>query len=200
MEKSTRTYLVNKYNRISQKTSATCLKYHYVYNTIHVNIYFDAWDRKSVSLSIVLVSTEAKKYYYTPLNILNSTMRTEYLPKIPSQILEKILVNEHLDDFYNKMEEHLLKDQPHINYYNQDKYFVNTIKYTKNKLDLPFWWYIRNIRMTDETVENLSARADITRDVLKKVQEKGLTLVRTSGPTKRKELTLILQQQGIELI
>ena len=153
MEKSTRTYLVNKYNRISQKTSATCLKYHYVYNTIHVNIYFDAWDRKSVSLSIVLASTEAKKYYYTPLNILNSTMRTEYLPKIPSQIL-----------------------------------------------DLPFWWYIRNIRMTDETVENLSARADITRDVLKKVQEKGLTLVRTSDPTKRKELTLILQQQGIELI
>lgn len=200
MKEATKMYLINKYNSLPSRTNATCLKYHYIFNTIHVNVYFDAWDQTSVSLSVVLVSNPLKKYYYTSLNILNSMMRTEYLPKIPSQILEKILVNEHLDDFYKNMEQHLLKDEPYLNFYNEDIYFRNTIKYARNNLDLPFWWHVRNVRMSDETVDNLCARADISREILKKIQEKGLTLVRTADPTKRKELTLILRQQRIELI
>ena len=72
-------------------------------------------------------------------------MITEYLSEIPPQILEKILVDNHLDDFYENMEKHLLEDKPYFNYYNEDTYFVNTIKYAKSKLDLPFWWYLRKV-------------------------------------------------------
>ena len=173
------------------------MKFHYLYNTVNVNVYFDAYDTKSVTLSIVLAVE--KKYYYTSLNILNTGMETEYLSKIPSQILEKILVDNHLNVFYEDMESHLLNDKPYVNYYNEDTYFVNTIKYTKSKLDLPFWWYLRKIPMTDETLYKLNARADVSLDILRKIQKKGFTLVRTADPSKRKELTLILRQENIEL-
>lgn len=159
--------------------------------------YFDAFDNQSVVLSIVL--SAKKKYYYTPLNILNTGMITEYLSEIPPQILEKILVDNHLDDFYENMEKHLLEDKPHFNYYNEDTYFVNTIKYAKSKLDLPFWWYLRKVPMSDDTLYKLNARADITFDILRKIQQEGYTLVRTPDPEKRKELTLILKQIGIKL-
>lgn len=197
MQESTKNYLVDRYKRIPQKTRATCLKFHYLYNTVNVNVYFDAYDTKSVTLSIVLAVE--KKYYYTSLNILNTGMETEYLSKIPSQILEKILVDNHLNVFYEDMESHLLNDKPYVNYYNEDTYFVNTIKYTKSKLDLPFWWYLRKIPMTDETLYKLNARADVSLDILRKIQKKGFTLVRTADPSKRKELTLILRQENIEL-
>ena len=197
MKESTKVYLMNTYNSIPKKTKATCLKFYYQYNNVNVNVYFDAFDNQSVALSIVLVAD--KKYYYTPLNILNTGMTTEYLNKIPSQILEKILVENHLNDFYENIEKHLLEDKPYVNYYNRDKYFVNTIKYAKSKLDLPFWWYLRKIPMTDDTLYKLNARADITLETLQKIQHEGYTLVRTADPEKRKELTLMLQQIGIEL-
>lgn len=198
MKESTKQYLVSRYNRIPQKTKATCLKFHYLYNTVNVNVYFDAFDAASVTLSVVLVVD--KKYYFTPLNILNTGMKTEYLSKIPSQILEKILVDNHLNDFYEDMEKHLLCDKPHVNYYDEDTYFVNTIKYAKSKLDLPFWWYLRKVPMHEETLNKLNARADISLETLRGIQRKGFTLVRTADPTKRKELTLMLQQENIELL
>ena len=131
MKESTKAYLVDIYNSIPKKTKATCLKFYYQYHNVNVNVYFDAFDNQSVVLSIVL--SAKKKYYYTPLNILNTGMITEYLSEIPPQILEKILVDNHLDDFYENMEKHLLEDKPHFNYYNEDTYFVNTIKYAKSK-------------------------------------------------------------------
>ena len=97
------------------------------------------------------------------------------------------------------MEKHLLEDKPYFNYYNEDTYFVNTIKYAKSKLDLPFWWYLRKVPMSDDTLYKLNARADITFDILRKIQQEGYTLVRTPDPEKRKELTLILKQIGIKL-
>ena len=53
--------------------------------------------------------------------------------------------------------------------------------------------------MSDDTLYKLNARADITFDILRKIQQEGYTLVRTLDPEKRKELTLILKQIGIKL-
>lgn len=197
MKESTKDHLVNIYNKIPEKTKATCLKFYYQYNNVNVNVYFDAFDSQSVSLSIVLAAE--KNYYYTPLNILNTGIITEYLSEIPPLILKKILVDNHLGDFYKNMEKHLLEDKPYFNYYNEDTYFVNTIKYAQNKLDLPFWWHLRKVPMTDDTLYKLNARADITFDILRKIQQEGYTLVRTSDPEKRKELTIILDHIGIKL-
>lgn len=198
MREDTKMHLVDTYNSISKKTRATCLKFYYKYNNVNVNVYFDAFDEQSVALSIVLVYGES--YYYTPLNILNTGMAREYLNEIPNHILNQILVDNSLNDFYKNMEEHLLNDRPHYNYYNEDKFFVNTIKYTKNKIDRPFWKSLRRVRMTDETLYKLNSRADISLDTLRKIQEEGYTLVRTSELKERKELTLILKRIGIRLL
>ena len=197
MKESTKDHLVNIYNNIPIKTKVTCLKFYYQYNNVNVNVYFDAFDSQSVGLSIVLAAE--KNYYYTPLNILNTGMITEYLSEIPRQILAKILVDYRLDDFYENMEKHLLNNKPQFIYYNEDTYFVNTIKYAQNKLDLPFWWHLRKVPMTDDTLYKLNARADITFDILRKIQQEGYTLVRTSDPEKRNELTIILDRVGIKL-
>lgn len=98
MKESTKDHLVNIYKKIPEKTKATCLKFYYQYNNVNVNVYFDAFDSQSVSLSIVLAAE--KNYYYTPLNILNTGIITEYLSEIPPLILKKILVDNHLGDFY----------------------------------------------------------------------------------------------------
>ena len=54
--------------------------------------------------------------------------------------------------------------------------------------------------MTDETLYKLNSRADISLDTLRKIQEEGYTLVRTSELKERKELTLILERIGIRLL
>ena len=139
------------------------------------------------------------QYHNVNVNVYFDAFDNQSVSEIPPQILEKILVDNHLDDFYENMEKHLLEDKPYFNYYNEDTYFVNTIKYAKSKLDLPFWWYLRKVPMSDDTLYKLNARADITFDILRKIQQEGYTLVRTPDPEKRKELTLILKQIGIKL-
>lgn len=197
MRKSTKAHLINKYNSIIKKTNATCLKYCYQYNEVNVNVYFDAFDAESVVLSIVLTADD--QYYYTPLNILNTGMKTEYLSNIPPQILGKILVNNSLDEFYIDMERHLLQNNPYIIDYSRDKCFVNTIRHSGSKLDLPFWSCLRKVPMSDDTLYKLSARADITLETLQKIQRAGFTLVRTADPGKRKKLTLILEKLNARL-
>lgn len=197
MKESTKAYLIDMYNDIPKKTKDVCLKFYYQYNNVNVNVYFDAFDNQSVVLCMVLAAE--RKYYYTTLNILNTGMTKEYLSEIPPQILEKILVDNHLDDFYENMEKHLLTDNPYFISYNDDTYFVNTIKYSNVELDLPFWKCLRKVPMSDDTLYKLSTRADITFDILRKIQQEGYTLVRTSDPEKRKELTLILKQKEIKL-
>lgn len=49
MKERTRIYLIERYNKILRKTTATCLKYYYICNGVNVNVYFDAYDKYSVA-------------------------------------------------------------------------------------------------------------------------------------------------------
>ena len=83
--------------------------------------------------------------------------------------------------------------------YKKDTVFRTTTEIQKGEIDLPFWWHIRKTRMTDTMLEELSERADISREILRKIQEKNLTLVRTADSSKRSDLKLILENEGIKL-
>lgn len=200
MQESTKLFLINQYKRTCIPAKNSCLKYYYQFHNVHVNVYFDAFEEKSVSLSMILSANG--KYYYTPLNILNTGTSTQYLKKLPRQILEKILVDEHLTCFFENMESHLLKNKPRCTNYDKDVGFVNTVKNIKpfETINLPFWRGLRKVHMQDETMYKLSTRADISLETLKKIQQEGYTLVRTRDPNQRKELTLILQEIGITLL
>lgn len=197
MDITTKEKLVALYQAIPKKTKAVCLKYHYIYNGVNVNIYFDAFDMKSLSFNIILVAD--KKFYLTPLNILKEGMDTEYLSDIPIEILRRILVDNTLGDFYRSMETHILQSSPYTNYYSKDTIFKNTVAFNKRNIDLPFWQGIKRVRMSDKTLVKLSHRADIPYDVLCEIQRNNLTLVRAADPERRRDLTLILNEQNINL-
>lgn len=130
---------------------------------------------------------------------MNNTIKTEYLVDIPLKILEKILVDNKLEDFYFKMEEYVLSHRPIKINYEKDKLFVNTIRYKDKGTKLPFWHHIRKVRMSDRTLNELSEYGDISRNVLIEIQNQNLTLVRTGDPRKRNNLTMILSQYDIKL-
>lgn len=197
MRKQVRDKMLAEYFALPIKGKGTCSKYIYKYNNIFVNIYFDAFDEECYSLSLIL--SVDNQFYFTTLNIMNTNIRKEYLPELPSIFLDKIVVNGSLDKFYYDMEEKILNTKSIALSYKKDVIFTNTTNFQKSEIDLPFWWHIRKARMTDTTVEELCERADISRETLKKIQEKGWTLVRTADSSKRSKLNLILDKDKIEL-
>lgn len=166
MQESTKLFLINQYKRTCVHAKNSCLKYYYQFHNVHVNVYFYAF---------VILSANGK-YYYTPLNILNTGTSTQYLKKIPFQILEKILVDEHLTCFFEDMESHLLNDRSYSTHYDKDVGFVNTVKNIKpfETINLPFWCGLRKVHMQDETMYKLSTRADISLETLKKSNRKDI--------------------------
>lgn len=174
MKEFVRIKMLNDYSQLKFKKETTCVKYRYEYNGVVVNLYFDAFDPKSCSLTMILNSE--KSFYFTTLNIMNKRIRKEYLPKLPPVFLNKILVANELDEFYKHMEECVLKINPIIVNYKKDKIFSQTIRY-QNKVDLPFWWHMRNVPMSDDTLEMLSERADISRETLLKIQRENFILI-----------------------
>lgn len=190
--------LENEYNELKFKSSTTAIKYHYTYNGINVNLYFDEYDKLNPSLSMVLAYE--KKYYYTSLNVKDTNVTKEYLEKIPSCILERILnLDNKLDDFFNSIDEHILNYNYIVINYTKDTYFTNTMKFNRNRSDLPFLHTIRKVRMSDETLCKLYETMGIDRQTLIKIQAENLTLVRTDDPAKRKSLTAILEGIAIEI-
>ena len=104
-------------------------------------------------------------------------------------------MNDELDQFYAHMENKILEMQPIPVSYEKDKIFINTTKFQKGAIDLPFWWHLRKVPMSDDTLNALSERADISRETLLRIQNQGFTLVRTDDINKRTSLTLILDEQ-----
>jgi len=197
MQEHVRTKLLNDYSKLHFKGKGTCIKYRYDYNGVTVNLYFDAFDPDSNTLTMIL--STAKQFYFTTLNSMNTHIRKEYLPKLSPIFLNKLLVNNELDEFYTNMENKILEITPIPLSYKKDTIFINTTKFQKGDIDLPFWWYLRKVPMSDDTLEALSERADISRETLLKIQEQGFTLVRTDDINKRRNLTLILDEHGITL-
>ncbi len=196
MQKTTKDYLIEQYNNSRQHSKSSCIKFYYEYNDVKVNLYFDAYEPKSTNLSLVLIYE--KYYYFKVMNILNKNLDSEYLKDIPNQILNRILVDNSLKNFYETMEIKVLNSEPFKTTYN-DKIFSNTLKYNKKDDELPFWYCIRHKRMTDITLEKLLQSMDISRNTLQEIQSKRLTLVRTPDCNKRKELTVILEEFNIKL-
>ena len=140
-----------------------------------------------------------KDYYYTSLNVNDTPTSVEYLHKIPSEILNRILVDNELNSFFDNLESFILNNEPIPGLYSREKIFTNTMAYSSKREDLPFWKGIRHVRMSDKTLKRLSVTSNIDYDTLLKIQSKNLTLVKTRYPKERKYITFILKSVGIDL-
>ncbi len=56
---------------------------------------------------------------------------------------------------------------------------------------------LRKVKMPDNTLERLSETMGIDREILKKIQSEGFTIVRTDDIKKRKHLTAIIENTDI---
>lgn len=129
MRKEVRDKMLEEYSKLEIKAKGTCIKYRYEYNKTNVNVYFDAYDKDSYLLSLIL--NAEKKFYFTTLNIMNTCIRKEYLPELPDIFLKNIVVDGTLDDFYNHMEEKILNSSPIVLSYKKDGIFYPTIEKQK---------------------------------------------------------------------
>lgn len=198
MRQEVRDRLIEEYSKLELKRQFTALKYHFKHNNVDVNIFFDAYDDKVPSMSMIL--SYEKKYYYTSLNISNTEVRTEYLEKIPFVILEQILdENKHLNAFFTDIEEHILNDDKIVINYERDICFINTMKYSRSRTDLPFLFSLKKVKMANDTLERLSETMGVEREILKKIQSAGFTIVRTDDVNKRKSLTAIIKNSTISI-
>ena len=135
MRLEVRDYLIDEYNNLEFRRQFTAIKYRFRYNNVDVNIYFDAYDEKAPSMSMILAYDRA--YYYTSLNINNTEVRTEYLEKIPFVILDQILDESHqLISFFAEIEKHILENNKIVINYEKDTCFINTMKYSRSRTDL----------------------------------------------------------------
>ena len=109
-----------------------------------------------------------------------------------------------MDDFFDEIDNQVLRKDPVRTSYTKDKIYKNTIKYTvannPNRKDLPFLSGLRhNAEMTKNTFKRLHATFGIKYSVLEQIQNKKMTLVRTTDIDKRKDLVVVLNGTGIKL-
>lgn len=198
MRQKVRDHLVEEYNNLKFRRQSTAIKYRFRYNNVDVNIYFDAYDDKVPSMSMILAYDRV--YYYTSLNINNTVVRTEYLEKIPFAMLNQILdESHHLNSFFAEIEKHILENNKIVINYEKDICFINTMKYSRSRTDLPFLQSLRKVNMPDDTLERLLETMGIDRDILEKIQSEGFTIVRTDDIKKRKHLTAIIENASISI-
>ena len=107
-----------------------------------------------------------------------------------------------LCEFFIKVENFILKNDCYITSYKKDSIFKNTMKYavnSKSRKDLPFLQGCRHAKMTDSTYYRLQNTFGIEQNVLDKIRDKNLTLVRTSDINRRKTLIFVLENVGLSL-
>lgn len=198
MRQEVRDYLIVEYNKLELKSRFTALKFHFKHKNVNVNIYFDAYDDRVPSMCMILAYE--RKYYYTSLNIRNTGVQVEYLEKIPSVILKQIVdESNHLNAFFADIEDHILNDDKIVINYKRDVYFINTMKYSRLRKDLPFIHFLKKVKMGKNTLKQLSQTLGVEIEILKKIQSAGFTIVRTEDINKRKSLTAIIENCEISI-
>lgn len=200
MQQETIDKLKKDYSRMEIQANSSVIKYRFKVNFVNVNIYFDEYDKNIPNLSMILIKDN--NYYYSSLNILKPEIDVQYLEAIPCDILQSILKDNKLDDFFKKIENFILENDYYTMSYKNDYIFKNTMFYSvknKNRKDLPFLQGCRHAKMTEFTYYQLQNTLGINSNILDKVRARNLTLVRTSDISRRKKLTLVLEEIGIRL-
>lgn len=160
MKLETKEKLLEEYGELNFPKKTTAIKYWYQYKSVNINLFFDAFDPDNPNLSIILVY--GKNYYYTSLNINSTTISKEYLVEVPTKILGQILdENNMLDAFFESVEKHIVSEKPKYINYKNDTIFTNTLKYYKNRKDLPFILGIRKVPMSNRMFNTLSETMSI---------------------------------------
>ncbi|EAH5886770.1 hypothetical protein CYI61_04360 [Campylobacter upsaliensis] len=177
------------------KKPQDCLKLSFQYHQVKVNIYFDYYEN---AFNLFLILSYGKSYYFTPLNIDNLIVKNPHLNDAPKEILRQILDNSSLKDFYDNMREHIIHDDIQESDY-EDYEFRNGVRSNTNNDKNPFLSHLRKTPISENHLNFLNTQFNISKYILQKIKAKGYTIVTTTDFSKRKSLTLILNEYDIKL-
>ncbi|EAJ7109735.1 hypothetical protein YZ59_04175 [Campylobacter upsaliensis] len=188
-------FLKQKYLMSALKKPQDCLKLSFQYHQVKVNIYFDYYEN---TFNLFLILSYGKSYYFTPLNIDNLIVKNPHLNDAPKEILRQILDNSSLKDFYDNMREHIIHDDIQESDY-EDYEFRNGVRSNTNNDKNPFLSHLRKTPISENHLNFLNTQFNISKYILQKIKAKGYTIVTTTDFSKRKSLTLILNEYDIKL-
>ncbi|WAG30658.1 hypothetical protein [Staphylococcus chromogenes] len=194
MNKKTYDKLLKDYFSLNSPKETTAVKYTGVFNSIHIIIYFDAWDRENLNFQLILHNNT--EYYLTTLNIKNNDFSSKYLNNISYTLLSCITIDNSLNEFYSKLEEIINNNNHILINYTKDKQYTNTCKYNPPKEEL----YLKTLshkNMTDDMFNWARYNTNIELEKLKKIKRNNLTFVRTPDINKRRKLIVILDSFNI---
>lgn len=194
--------LIDIYKRHFPKyNQKDCLKIHYEYNKVNVNLFFDFYDSECIGFYLVLLYND--DCYFTPLNADNlDNNKKWFLEKIPTPILGNIKdENKKLDSFCNNLKEHIrdcIKNEQILKCNYGDSDFKKALKFTKKETDnKPFLYHIRYMndkKMSPQQFYKLSNNFNIPIQTLQDLQKSNRTIITTSDISKRKTLIIILKE------
>jgi hypothetical protein len=180
------------------KNRTACLKFQYKFKCTEVTLYFDCYDEVVPTISMIL--HREKQYYFKSFNLGDINSIKRYMDNLPENILEDILENKSLEEFYRELKSHLLTSDCQPCNYEKDIRFINTLKYQKNKYEInPFFSHLRHVHMQDKQLDLLNTYLSIPKNILKSLQTNGFTIVTTANPGKRTSLHLELKKYSIQI-
>lgn len=175
-------HLKTEYKKLEIKSKKACLKYSYLFNKVSVNIYFDNYDKDLPSITLILKFE--KVCYFRTFNFEYS----RYLENIPIEILNKLLDNNTLEEFYDTLEEKLMKEYC-IASYQKDYLYKENVKLQEKICKInPFVFYLRKPPMTEEQKSLLNTYLNIPKETLNYIQKKGFTIATTDDIEKKIKL------------
>ncbi len=197
MEKTTRDFLISQYAQLSNPKEETAIKFSYTYNEVKVKVYFDAYDIDNLQLQMVL-SYEQDELY----TLLNADAKgSQYIDDLGS-LSNRILHEKHLARFYEFLDRHILNDEFEVINYKEDnelKRAKERAKKRKGKKKLSFIAGLRRVKMSERMYRELRNTTSICSETLQRIQNSGMTIVRTDDSERRKKISFLLDKIDAEL-
>ena len=191
--------LINEYSSLKYKGKDTCIKYNIaISDDTKINLYFDNYDSDNQNLVMIIVYDGI--FFFTNLvyrngcfsNFINFINKSSDDYRVICTIMDE---DNSLNEFYDKVENHILNSNGIVTLYAKDKIFTNTMSYNKkaNK-ELPFIQTIKKAKMSDEMYNFILETMGVSKDVLKRFRDSGYTFVRTDDSTKRSKISFLINK------
>lgn len=191
--------LINEYSLLKYKGKDTCIKYNIaISDDTKVNLYFDNYDSDNPNLVMIIVYDGI--FFFTNSAYRNGRFSNfiSFINKSSDdyRVICAIMDEDNsLNEFYAKIENHILNSNGIVTLYAKDKIFTNTMSYNKkaNK-ELPFIQTIKKAKMSDEMYNFILETMGVSKDVLNRFRDSGYTFVRTDDSAKRSKISFLINK------
>lgn len=179
-----RLYAYFKRNELGK---ATGMKFMYRFQEVEVNVYFDGYDEKIPVMILVLKHKDV--YSFLPCNVRELSEETFAKYDIPEQMKAQLLNQQSFHLFLDRLAHEIAAEECIIRNYKADLRFKRLEQREYQRYGMyPFFGGIVKGVMEDGYLEKLHTRMTMSKDVLRRIQQSGHTVVTVERCKERKKL------------